>query len=35
LAPAGATLIFDRPELLQAADQAGIAVWGLEVKPED
>jgi DUF1009 family protein len=29
------TLIFDRPELLAAADQAGIAVWGLEGQPED
>jgi len=27
---AGKTLIFDRPEMLRAADQAGIAVWGLE-----
>jgi UDP-2,3-diacylglucosamine hydrolase len=26
---AGKTLIFDRPEMLKAADQAGIAVWGL------
>lgn len=27
---AGKTLIFDRPEMLRAADQANIAVWGLE-----
>jgi DUF1009 family protein len=27
---AGKTLIFDRPEMLKVADQAGIAVWGLE-----
>jgi DUF1009 family protein len=27
---AGLTLIFDRPEMLKTADQAGIAVWGLE-----
>ncbi len=27
---AGKTLIFDRPEMLAAADQAGIAVWGIE-----
>jgi DUF1009 family protein len=27
---AGRTLIFDRPEMLTAADQADIAVWGLE-----
>jgi UDP-2,3-diacylglucosamine hydrolase len=26
---AGKTLIFDRAEMLQTADQAGIAVWGL------
>jgi hypothetical protein len=26
---AGKTLIFDRPEMLKAADQAGIAVWGI------
>jgi DUF1009 family protein len=26
---AGKTLIFDRAEMLQAADQAGIAVWGI------
>jgi len=26
---AGKTLIFDRPEMLTLADQAGIAVWGL------
>ena len=26
---AGKTLIFDRPEMLKAADQAGITVWGL------
>jgi DUF1009 family protein len=26
---AGKTLIFDRPEMLKNADQAGIAVWGL------
>jgi DUF1009 family protein len=26
---AGMTLIFDRPEMLEIADQAGIAVWGL------
>jgi UDP-2,3-diacylglucosamine hydrolase len=30
---AGMTLIFDRPEMLKAADQAGIAVWGLEGRP--
>jgi DUF1009 family protein len=29
---AGKTLIFDRPEMLKAADQADIAVWGLEGK---
>jgi hypothetical protein len=27
---AGKTLIFDRAEMLQAADQAGIAVWGID-----
>ncbi len=27
---AGLTLIFDRPEMVKAADQAGIAVWGLK-----
>jgi DUF1009 family protein len=27
---AGKTLIFNRPEMLKAASQAGIAVWGLE-----
>ncbi|MGB8992775.1 MAG: UDP-2,3-diacylglucosamine diphosphatase LpxI [Desulfobaccales bacterium] len=27
---AGKTLIFDRPEMRALADQAGIAVWGLE-----
>ena len=26
---AGKTLIFDRPEMLKTADQAGIAVWGI------
>ena len=26
---AGMTLIFDRPEMLKMADQAGIAVWGI------
>jgi UDP-2,3-diacylglucosamine hydrolase len=26
---AGKTLIFDRPEMLEAAGQAGIAVWGI------
>jgi len=26
---AGKTLIFDRPEMLKVADQAGIAVWGI------
>jgi hypothetical protein len=26
---AGMTLIFDRPEMLKIADQAGIAVWGI------
>jgi hypothetical protein len=26
---AGKTLIFDRAAMLQAADQAGIAVWGI------
>jgi hypothetical protein len=26
---AGKTLIFDRPEMVKIADQAGIAVWGL------
>jgi UDP-2,3-diacylglucosamine hydrolase len=26
---AGMTLIFDRPEMLKTADQAGIAVWGI------
>jgi len=26
---AGKTLIFDRADMLQAADQAGIAVWGI------
>ena len=26
---AGKTLIFDRPEMLKIADQAGIAVWGI------
>jgi UDP-2,3-diacylglucosamine hydrolase len=27
---AGKTLMFDRPEMLSAANQAGIAVWGLD-----
>jgi UDP-2,3-diacylglucosamine hydrolase len=27
---AGKTLMFDRPEMLAAADQAKIAVWGLD-----
>jgi DUF1009 family protein len=27
---AGMTLIFDRPEMLKIADQAGIAVWGID-----
>ena len=31
---AGKTLIFDRPEMIQAADRARIAVIGLEAAPE-
>jgi UDP-2,3-diacylglucosamine hydrolase len=32
---AGKTLIFDRTEMLAAADNAGIAVWGLNPQPSD
>jgi len=32
---AGRSLIFDRPEMRKLADQAKIAVWGLEPQPAD